>query len=211
MPPTSLTPVEAATCGVPYISACLALEACRLKRGHQIAVLGANGSFGQAVVALARLRGADVLAAVRGCSLFGPGTVDGVPILCRRSDGDLAAGILKELPGGAQAVVGTTGRLTARAVGALGLLGCLVVSSSPEDGQAMLPPRDLYRHGGQVVGVNSLSVGAVVCAPMLRRLASAFDAGQLRPPPTYPAFAFAEVLAAYDHVNEHGGGAMLVM
>ena len=63
--PTHLSFAQAASLGVPYTTAWDALERSGVGKGTRLLVIGANGAVGSAALALAKIRGAQVLAAVR--------------------------------------------------------------------------------------------------------------------------------------------------
>ena len=63
--PKSLSFVEAANCGTPYITAWGAIEGCRINEGMRVVVIGANGAVGNAAIELAKMRKAEVLGLVR--------------------------------------------------------------------------------------------------------------------------------------------------
>ncbi len=63
--PTHLSFAQAASLGVPYTTAWDALERSLVKAETRLLVIGANGAVGSATIALAKIRGAQVLAAVR--------------------------------------------------------------------------------------------------------------------------------------------------
>jgi NADPH:quinone reductase-like Zn-dependent oxidoreductase len=63
--PALLSFAQAASLGVPYTTAWDALERSGVGQGTRLLVIGANGAVGSAALALAKIRGAQVLAAVR--------------------------------------------------------------------------------------------------------------------------------------------------
>ena len=63
--PEALSFVQAASMGVPYTTAWDALQRSGVVAGTRLLVIGANGAVGSAALALAKIRGAQVLAAVR--------------------------------------------------------------------------------------------------------------------------------------------------
>lgn len=66
--PKLLSSVQAATVGVPFATALLALRKCRVKKGIVVLVLGANGAVGSAAVQLAKALDATVLSGMRNDS-----------------------------------------------------------------------------------------------------------------------------------------------
>jgi NADPH:quinone reductase len=157
--PRALSFVQAAACGVPYVTAWHALEQARVGKGAKLLVIGAAGAVGSAAVQLARLRGAEVRGAVRA---------------------DLKAG--EPLHGKWDIVFDTTGHWLAPAISALERHGRVVVIVSPGEDTQNVPIRELYRREASIVGVNSLLYSPAECARLLRELAPHFESGALRAP-----------------------------
>lgn len=138
----------AATLGVPWTTAGLALERARVRQGETVLVLGANGAVGRAAVSLARAKGCKVLKGVRGGA---GGDVDttGDPLLERV--GEITGGK------GVDVVVDAVGSeaLTGAAVKRLGKDGRLVFVAGK--GELRIDMREFYRMGKSVVGCNSLN------------------------------------------------------
>jgi NADPH2:quinone reductase len=156
--PERLSFEEAASCGVPYVTAWHALEG--VKRGERVLVIGAAGAVGMAAMHLARMQGLEVIGAPRGSELLQGGTI--------RGEWD--------------AIFDTTGQWLAPAIGALSRAGRVIVIVAPGDGRPQVPIRDLYRRGASIVGVNSLLYPTSECAGLLSHLASKFESGELRAP-----------------------------
>jgi NADPH:quinone reductase-like Zn-dependent oxidoreductase len=156
--PERLTFEEAASSGVPYVTAWHALES--VQSGARLLVIGAAGAVGAAAIHLARMRGLEVTGAVRSSELLQGGAVQG--------EWD--------------AIFDTTGHWLTPAIGALARFGRAIVIVSPGDGRPQLPIRDLYRRGASIVGVNSLLYSARDCARLFSELKPSFDSGALRPP-----------------------------
>ena len=156
--PERLSFAEAASCGVPYVTAWHALAG--LKPGERVLVIGAAGAVGTAAMHLARTRGVEAIGAVRTSELLQGGAV--------RGEWD--------------AVFDTTGQWLGPAIGALARAGRVIVIVAPGDGRPQVPIRDLYRRGASIVGVNSLLYSAVECARLFSELKPKFESGELRSP-----------------------------
>ena len=63
--PSNLDFAAAASCGVPFLTALEAIERSGVTAGTKVLVLGAAGAVGYAAIQLAKVQGAQVLAAVR--------------------------------------------------------------------------------------------------------------------------------------------------
>ncbi|KAB2574485.1 Zinc-type alcohol dehydrogenase-like protein [Lasiodiplodia theobromae] len=145
--PAGIDAAAAATLGVPWTTAGLALERARVREGETVLVLGANGAVGRAAVSLARAKGCEVLRGVRG-----GGDVD-------TTTGDALLERVGEITGGRgmDVVVDAVGSeaLTGAAVKMLGKDGRLVFVAGK--GELRVDMREFYRMGKSVVGCNSLN------------------------------------------------------
>ncbi|KAK0650535.1 Zinc-type alcohol dehydrogenase-like protein [Lasiodiplodia hormozganensis] len=146
--PAGINSAAAATLGVPWTTAGMALERARVRAGETVLVLGANGAVGRAAVSLARAMGCSkVMRGVRGAG----GDVD--------TAGDALLGRVGEITGGkgVDVVVDAVGSeaLTGAAVKRLGKDGRLVFVAGK--GELRIDMREFYRMGKSVVGCNSLN------------------------------------------------------
>ena len=207
--PSSLTFAQAASCGVPYTTAWDALERTRLAAGDALVVIGV-GAVGAAALALARWRGAQVVAAVRRVEQARVLAAQGYETLLLE-DGDLLAeGVRRHYPEGADVVFDTSGHWLSAAVPALNTFGRIAIIAAPPDGMVELPVLDLYRRGGSVVGVNSLLYDSRACAQMLDRFSIAIAAGFLPPPAQPQEEALDEGVGIYRR-NETSGSTKVVL
>ncbi|PZW44937.1 NADPH:quinone reductase-like Zn-dependent oxidoreductase [Humitalea rosea] len=197
--PEALSFAEAGAVGVNYVTAWIGLmDDAGLRAGETVMVLGASGGVGGAACALARAKGARVIACVRGevaetavCRQVGAELLDLRGI-------DLAQS-LREMTGGRGAdviydCVGTPA-LFEPAIEALAQRGrMIVIAGTP--GEAMrIELIPFYRKEARLIGVDSLKRGAAACAPMMAAMAEGFVTG------AYPAPVIAQSLPL-DHVRE---------
>ncbi|UFH51016.1 quinone oxidoreductase family protein [Pseudomonas sp. KNUC1026] len=195
--PECLSFAQAASLGVPYTTAWDALERARVVANTRLLVIGANGAVGQAALALAQLRGARVLAAVRRPEQAEPLRARGIATLLLGRAEDLPAQVEAVYPGGAEVIFDTTGFWLPAAVNALATFGRVAIIAAPVEGEVQLPALSLYRRGGELVGVNSLLYDTVACAAMLRAFGGAFDNGTLPTPPAPRQVALSEGINCY--------------
>ena len=111
--PERLSFPKAASCGVPYVTAWHALAS--VEKSSKMLVIGAAGAVGGAALHLARLRGAEVLGAVR--------RPEQAATLRRRGFDSIALTDKQPLPDGFDVILDTTGFWLAEAVAALGRFG----------------------------------------------------------------------------------------
>lgn len=207
--PESLTFVQAATFGVPYITAWDALERSKVKAGTRFLVIGA-GAVARAAQALARARGANVVLGVRRAEVVQELQTQGISAF-QLSDADQLAeqaqdSFAQQSP---EVIFDTTGFWLPAAVNTVAAFGRVVVIAAPMDGMINMSALNLYRRGGSVIGVNSLLYSLEDCAKMLEQLTEAFE-GKLPIPESFTELPLSEAVAAYRRVNE-GGAEKIVL
>ncbi len=204
--PKSLTFAQAASCGVPYVTAWLAMERANVGPDTNIVVIGAAGSVGTAAVSLAELRGANVVGAVRRDDQAKQLESIGVqPILLDEPD-RLPELTRKFFRDGADVIFDTTGYWLAPAVDALAKYGRVAVIAAPKDGNVSVPLRTLYRRGGSIIGVDSMLHDSRSCAGILERLRRNFDESLLLPPTEFVTLPLSNACQAYRDLERGGAG-----
>ncbi len=199
--PDSLSFAEAACVGVPYITALEALDRSDVTAGTRLLVIGAAGAVGRAAIAIARLRGAQIVGAVRKPAQQAALAVDGITSILLTDDAALAASVQQHFTSGADVIFDTTGLWLAGAVTALHTHGTIAVISAPAERTVPFPLLDFYRSGGTIVGINSLLHELPACADMLNQLGRLFDQDGLSKPTHLREFPLAQGLQAYQTVN----------
>jgi NADPH:quinone reductase len=199
--PSHLSFAQAASLGVPYTTAWDALERSGVGKGTRLLVIGANGAVGSAALALAKIRGAQVLAAVRRAEQVEVLQGQGVEAIALGAPEDLGVQVNSVFKGGADVIFDTTGFWLPAAVAGLAPFGRIAIIAAPVDGQVQLPALALYRKGGSVVGINSLLYNCEQCAVMLEQFGRFFDEGSLPLPTGLREVALAQGLQSYEEVN----------
>lgn len=199
--PASLSFVEAASCGVPFLTALEGLERAGVTAKTRLLVIGAGGAVGSAAIALATLRGADIVAAVRRRAQADELAARGIPAIVLQDGVRLVDQVAALWPDGAEVIYDTTGFWLPQAVDALAKFGRIVLIAAPVDGHVNVPVLNLYRRGGSIVGVNSLLHDMAGAAQMLVRLAPEFARG-MRVPFRLETRPLADGVAAYRAVND---------
>ncbi|MFW0754913.1 quinone oxidoreductase family protein [Pseudomonas sp. H11T01] len=202
--PTHLSFAQAASLGVPYTTAWDALERSLVTAETRLLVIG-SGAVGSAALALAKIRGAQVLAAARRPEQVKALQAQGFNAIQLDNPGDLAAQVNAVYAGGADVIFDTTGFWLPAAVPALANFGRIAIIAAPADGHVQLPALALYRRGGSVVGINSLLYGVEACAAMLEQFGRFFDEGLLPLPEGLFESPLAEGLERYSEVNQGSG------
>ncbi|RAU48769.1 MULTISPECIES: zinc-binding alcohol dehydrogenase family protein [unclassified Pseudomonas] len=209
--PSSLSFAQAASLGVPYTTAWDALERSRVDGQTRVLVIGANGAVGSAAIALAKVRGAQVLAAVRRPEQVQTLNAQGFKAIALGKPEELAAQVAEVFEGGADVIFDTTGFWLPAAVQALAPFGRIAIIAAPVDGHVQLPALALYRKGGSVVGINSLLYGVEACARMLEQFGRLFDEGKLPLPEGLVETPIEEGLARYAEVNQGGADKVILI
>jgi len=209
--PKSLSFAQAASLGVPYTTAWDALERSLVGANTRLLVIGANGAVGSAAIALAKVRGAQVLAGVRRPEHVKSLQAQGFDAILLDKPEDLAGQVSTVFSGGADVIFDTTGFWLPAAVPALAQFGRIAIIAAPVDGHVQLPALALYRKGGSVVGINSLLYGVQDCARMLEQFGVLFDEGTLPLPTGLLESPLVEGLARYAEVNQGGAEKVILI
>lgn len=184
--PASLSFAQAASCGVPYITALEAMDRMRVKKNTRLLIIG-NGAVATATMAMARSREANIVVAVRKQEQKEKLQQQGLATVLLNEqlvtdETSLAGSVQQHFPGGAEAIFDTTGAWLSASVSALATHGSIAVIAAPVSGHINFPLLDFYRSGGNLVGVNSLLHDVSTCARMLDELRVAFDEKKLPAP-----------------------------
>ncbi|MBV7479511.1 zinc-binding alcohol dehydrogenase family protein [Pseudomonas sp. PDM31] len=208
--PGNLSFAQAASIGVPYTTAWDALERSLVTTGTRLLVIG-GGAVGSAALALAKVRGAEVLAAARRPEQVKDLQAQGYPTIRLDKPEDLGAQVNAVYAGGAEVIFDTTGFWLPASVAALATFGRIAIIAAPVDGHVQLPALALYRKGGSVVGVNTLLYGVQACAAMLDQFGRYFDQDLLPLPQGLVESPLAEGLERYGEVNQGLGGKVILL
>lgn len=208
--PTHLSFAQAASLGVPYTTAWDALERSLVTAETRLLVIG-GGAVGSAALALAKVRGAQVLAAARRPEQVKELQDQGFQTLQLDKPEDLGAQVNAVFKGGADVIFDTTGFWLPASVAALATFGRIAIIAAPVDGMVQLPALALYRKGGSVVGINSLLYGVQACAAMLDQFGQFFDQDLLPLPQGLFESPLAEGLERYAEVNQGSGDKVILL
>lgn len=205
--PKNLNMIEAASVGVPFVTAYHGvIELAQLVAGQTLLVLGANGQVGSAAMELSKWVGADVIVVARN-SMKPP--VNGIAVNAKKDH--IQAGVDAYTKGkGVDVVLNCVGKPYFKVAQAcLGLKGRHVLLSSvaPED-DVSFNILDFYRKEQQFLGVNTMRVDHCRSSKILNALRPAFEENVLLPPVIDPAavFALADAEKAFSAVMQGGVG-----
>ncbi|MCK9799837.1 zinc-binding alcohol dehydrogenase family protein [Pseudomonas sp. MAFF 302030] len=208
--PSHLSFAQAASLGVPYTTAWDALQRSGVNAETRFLVIG-GGAVASAALALAKVRGAQVLAAARRPEQVQALQAQGYATLQLQGPEALQEQVNGVFAGGADVIFDTTGFWLPASVAALATFGRIAIIAAPVDGQVQLPALALYRKGGSVVGINSLLYGVEACAAMLEEFGRFFDQGLLPLPEGLLESPLAEGLARYAEVNQGCGEKIILI
>ncbi|UZE94808.1 quinone oxidoreductase family protein [Alkalimarinus alittae] len=207
--PESLTFAQAATYGVPFITAWDALERSQVKAGTRCLIIGA-GAVARAAQALATARGANVVMAARRSDVLQTFQSEGISAIQLQDEHQLPVQAQDAFKQQAPEVIfDTTGYWLPAAVNTIDSFGRIAVISAPRDGSINLPILNLYRKGGSIIGVNSLLYSLENCARMLTKIGAAFENG-LPVSNNFIEMPLSEAVAAYHQVS-NGGSDKIVL
>jgi len=195
--PRTLSLEQAASIGVPFITAWAALvDAAQLEAGETILIIGANGAVGQAATQIANWRKARVLGASRSSE-----PIAGAAAVINTTTEDLRERVLELTDGkGAGAVFDTVGgAMFEPALRSLRVGGRQVVITSTGERRVSFDLVDFYHNQSRLIGVDSMKFTARQVAAIAEELVAGFEAGALSVPPL-EAVPFADAINAYQRV-----------
>ena len=199
--PESLSFTQAATCGVPFITAWDALERSHVQADTRFLIIGA-GAVASAAQALGQARGANVVLATRRAEVAQALKTQGIKAFkildAERLPEQARDHFQQQLP---EVIFDTTGFWLSAAINALDSFGRIAVISAPTDGLVELSALNLYRRGGSIIGTNSLLYSLEDCARILKQIGAAFEGG-MPAPDDFIELPLSDAVTAYHQVNE---------
>lgn len=201
--PASLSFAQAATCGVPFITAWDALERSQVQAGTRLLIIGA-GAVARATQLLAKARGAEVVLAARRAEAVLELQAQDINTFQLTEEAQLAEQALEYFQQQApQVIFDTTGYWLSAAVNSLDTFGRVAVIAAPTGGLINLSPLDLYRRGGSIIGINSLLYSLEDCARMLTKIGAVFTDG-LPVADDFIERPLSEAIDAYHQISQVG-------
>nr|WP_023842680.1 zinc-binding alcohol dehydrogenase family protein [Burkholderia sp. M701]BAO19138.1 alcohol dehydrogenase zinc-binding domain protein [Burkholderia sp. M701] len=210
--PATLSHAAASAIGVNFVVAWLGtVEYAQLRAGETIAVLGAGGGVGGAVVQIAKARGARVIAVDR--RPLDPVTPAGRLIDDYVPFDEHASERLRELTGGAGAevVYDTVGGVAFEtALSVAKRRGRVLEISGTGKRRVEFDLIDFYHNETQLLGVDSAKLGVAESAPLMTALVEGFENGRLSAPAIAQEFPLARAREAYDTVAAGTRGRIVI-
>jgi len=206
--PKSLSMAQAATIGVPYITAWASVvNTAQIQAGETILIIGAAGAVGQAATQIANWKQARVIGAAVTSDPI-PGTVS----VINTNSEDLRERILELTTGkGVDAVLDTVGGpMFEPALRSLRAGGRQVVISSAGNPRVTFNLIDFYHNSSRLLGVDSYGLTLQQIAEIEQELGTGFEMGVLKPP-AIEIVPFEKAVDAYSRMAAGGAKAKLVL
>lgn len=210
--PATLSHAQASAIGVSFVVAWLGtVEYAHLQAGETIAVIGAGGAVGGAVVQIAKARGARVIGVDRHPLSAGTPAAqlldEYVPL------DENAVTHLEALTGGAGAevVYDTVGGVAFQT--ALSLVrrrGRVLEISATGQRRVEFDLIDFYHNETQLLGVDSAKLGVAESAPLMTALVEGFESGKLQAPAIAQEFPLERAREAYEAVAAGARGRIVI-
>ncbi|MGF6243561.1 NADPH2:quinone reductase [Paraburkholderia sp. GAS38] len=209
--PKTLSHEQAAAIGVNFVVAWLgAVDHAQLKAGETIAVIGAGGGVGGAVVQIAKARGCRVIGVDRHPPL--PDSPAGRLIDAYVPFDEHAIERVKALSdGGVDVVYDSVGGVAFET--ALGLVkrrGRVVEISATGKRRVELDLIDFYHNETQLLGVDSAKLGVAESARLMTALVEGFESGALQPPAIAERYTLERTREAYEAVTAGTRGRVVI-
>lgn len=204
--PAGLSMPQAASVGVPFITAWSALVTQgRIQAGETILIIGAAGAVGRAASQIAHWKGARVIPAIRAKGEVPAGTIDtlthDIPAKVRELTGGQGADLVLDGVGGA---------LFEPALTLLREGGRHLVIVSKGMRRVSFDLTDFYHNKTHLIGVDLLKLTGPEIASIMDQLRPGFDTGSLRPFEV-TAWPLARAVTAYEAAERDGAQAKHVL
>jgi NADPH:quinone reductase-like Zn-dependent oxidoreductase len=204
--PAGLSMQQAASVGVPFITAWSALVTQgRIQAGETILIIGAAGAVGRAATQIAEWKGAKVIPAIRAKGEVPAGTIntltDDIPRAVRELTGGEGADLVLDGVGGA---------LFEPALTSLREGGRHLVIVSKGTRRVSFDLTDFYHNKTHLIGVDSLGLTGPEIASIMDQLRPGFELGALRPFDV-TAWPLARAVEAYEAAERDGARAKHVL
>jgi NADPH:quinone reductase-like Zn-dependent oxidoreductase len=209
--PPRLSAEDAASSGIPYITAWMALiERAQIRRDDWVLISGAAGSVGGAAVQIAHYAGARIIALVLNESERKSIDTNKIAAVAQSDNNDLEQVVHEATDGrGCDVALNVVGApIFSQLLAALAPRGRMaIISGAGGRTVERFDLMDLYRRDLSLVGVNTAgeSFTTVETAKILRELHAAFQAGQIEPVRCTARFPLDEAPEAYARVARTAG------
>lgn len=210
--PANLSYEEAGSVGVMFVTAWCGLEYAALRKGEAVAVLGATGGVGSAVVQIAKRIGARVIAINRSRPSADSRLARLADVLLDSEDPDLGSTLRSRNDGlGADVVFNAAGGpMFEVGLELLAHHGRQVEITSPTERRVSLDLVDFYHNESQLFGVDTLKRDLTSAARILEKLKHGFDEGSYHPPVIAETMPLSDARHAYELVGRGERGRVVL-
>jgi len=206
--PKSLSMEEAATIGVPYVTAWASVvNTAQIQAGETILIVGAAGAVGQAATQIANWKKARVIGADTRSD-----PIPGTEAVVNTKSEDLRERVLELTAGkGVNAVFDTVGGpMFEPALRSLAFGGRQVAISSAGDPRVSFNLVDFYHNSSRLLGVDSYGLSTQQIAEIFDQLRVGFETEVLKPP-SIEVVPFEKAVDAYSRVASRQTKVKLVL
>jgi NADPH2:quinone reductase len=206
--PRTLSFEQAATIGVPFITAWFALvRAAQLEPGETILIVGVGGAVGQAAMQIANWRKSRVIGAARSSD-----PIPGAIAVINTGTDDLRKRVFELTDGkGVDAVLDAVGGpMFERALGCLRIGGRQVAITSTGDSRVSFDLVDFYHNLSRLIGVDSMKFSPQDVSAIADELRQGFEANILKLP-AVNAVPFENAVEAYERIANGTAGMKQVL
>jgi NADPH:quinone reductase-like Zn-dependent oxidoreductase len=206
--PKSLSMVQAAAIGVPYVTAWASVvSAAQIQAGETLLIVGAAGAVGQAAVQIANWKRARVIGAATNSD-----PIPGAEAVVNTKTEDFRERVLALTGGkGADVVFDTVGgAMFEPSLRSLGYKGRQVAISSAGSPRVTFSLVDFYHNFSRLLGVDSFGLTPRQIGEIAAELRPGFETGVLKPPPI-DIVPFEKAVDAYTRVATGQAKAKLVL
>ncbi|KAF0536943.1 alcohol dehydrogenase [Gigaspora margarita] len=198
--PENLTLINAASIGVGFLTAYLALDTAKVQEGENVLIIGARGAVGSAAVQITKFLKARPIGTFNSNPLpeIGPDFVDTSIEDLKKKVFDLTD------QKGVDAVIDTVGHpaLFEKAFSSLKIRGRYVVMTvgRSDDNKISFDGLDFYRRELRLFGLNTLYYSREEAVKVFNLLKPGFESGALRAPQNCKLFKLDQCIEAYEYV-----------
>jgi NADPH:quinone reductase len=206
--PSPLSLEQAATIGVPFVTAWVALvRAAELQAGETILIIGAAGAVGQAATQIANWRKARVLGAARSSD-----PIPGAAAIINTTTNHLRDRVFELTNGkGVDAILDTVGgAMFEPALRSLRIGGRQVAIASAGERRVSFDLIDFYHNFSRLMGVDSMKFTPRDVGAIADELRPGFEANVLKAPPLQ-LVPFENAIEAYERLAGRQAGAKQVL
>lgn len=196
--PAALSMEQAATVGVPYLTAWASLvDAGNVQAGETVLVTGADGAVGRAAIQVARWKGAKVIGVVREAA------ASEADVLINTKTKDFVVEARALTAGkGVDLVLDTVGGpIFEQCLRSLRPGGRQLVMASAGSGRVEFSLRDFYHQAHQLIGIDTMKISDAGTAQIMNALRAGFEEGVLRPS-AVQVWPLAQAVEAYTVVEK---------